>query len=71
MKKVLLLSLLLVACNYPQLSRTARDVQYVQDERTGLCFAVTDNGESMSSSRVSHVYSHVPCTPEVERLIKK
>lgn len=47
-------------------------IAYFKDYRTGLCFSMTavsrmDSGGKWSSS-VSH--SNVPCTPEVEKLLR-
>lgn len=41
---------------------------YYKDTRTNLCFVVSgiNNGHMVTY----HVYSNVPCTPEVEKLIK-
>jgi len=37
---------------------------YIQDTRTGLCFAQYSHGHHEG-------YAHVPCSPEVMKLIKK
>jgi hypothetical protein len=75
MKKLLLL-LVLVACNRDEarklVSPTVEDkvveLTYVKDTRTKLCFAVSWVSEYPIGT--AYVYSSVPCTPEVERLIK-
>lgn len=59
---VLVLSLLLCGCNE---SRISHDLGYFKDSRTGLCFAVY-GVIGMSTT----LLTHVPCTPEVERLIR-
>lgn len=62
MKKIVLLSLLLVGCSLTpgELYDRAASVQYMRDSRTNLCFAVNPNNGSMTN---------VPCTPEVEKLL--
>lgn len=40
----------------------SKDILYLKDQRTNMCFAKTTDGTSVTN---------VPCTPEVEKLIKK
>lgn len=76
MKKILL-CLFLLGCDEPsresirkQVSPTiherAQEIFYTKDERTGLCFAYN----SILTDVNSYVFSNVPCTPEVEKLIR-
>jgi len=72
MKKILLLMCLgLLACD--QISTTpnqdAQTIRYVKDQRTGLCFAYNYVSGSAYGGG-GEVLTHVPCTPEVEKLIK-
>jgi hypothetical protein len=45
-------------------AQISRDTEYHRDNRTSLCFAVMGYGYGQTMA-------HVPCTPEVEKLIKK
>lgn len=72
MKKILLL-LALVACDKNSVHEfisphdNVADVTYVKDSRTGLCFAVSYVSEYPVGT--ADVYTSVPCSPEVEKLI--
>ena len=74
MRSILIL-LCILGCTPPSsenipstLSQEVNSINYVKDNRTGLCFAVSYVGEYPIGS--SHILSNVPCTPEVEKLIK-
>jgi hypothetical protein len=73
MKKFLLL-LALVACDKDSVHEfisphdNVANVTYVKDSRTGFCFAVSYVSEYPVGT--ANIYNNVPCTPEVERLIK-
>lgn len=76
MKKILLLSLFLLACDEetrrqfnPTPQESAQDIHYVKDNRTGLCFVYNNIGMSAQGGG-GDVYTNVPCTPEVEKLIR-
>ena len=75
--KLTIISLLLMACDEPKtnngekLSPTAQNVGYVKDERTGLCFVDNVVHDGYYGLGFTHVYSNVPCSPEVERLLVK
>ncbi len=58
----LAVGLLVMAC--ANTNDRIQSMQYFKDDKTGLCFAA----KHMSMNNA--VMSHVPCTPEVERLIK-
>ena len=75
MSKFLLL-LCLLGCNksggssfITSPSEEVNHLDYYKDNRTNLCFArnVFQNGTSMFNE---YIYVNVPCTPEVEKLIK-
>lgn len=71
MKKILML-LCLVGCMPTGPEYTKQEVQtieYYKDTRTNLCFVrnVVENSNAFSYN----VFTNVPCTPEVERLIAK
>lgn len=42
-----------------------KDIQYIKDNNTGLCFAVRDLEFAWA------LFTNVPCTPEVEKLLNK
>ncbi len=76
MKKILL-CLLLISCNedsresfrkevFPTAHEEAQRIFYVKDNRTNLCFV----RNSILTDVNSVVFTNVPCTPEVEKLIK-
>ncbi len=77
MKKTLLvLVLCLLGCNestrkemFPTPQESAQGITYVKDQRTGLCFVYNSIGMSAQGGG-GDVYTNVPCTPEVEKLIK-
>lgn len=76
MKKILLLCLLLLACDEetrrrmnPTPQEEAQEIHYVKDNRTGLCFVYNSIGMSAQGGG-GDVYTNVPCTPEVEKLIR-
>lgn len=73
----LLLLLSLVACDkasdsqlpkpsYDQ--KNAQSIAYVRDDRTGLCFVLSYVSEYPIGTAT--IYSHVPCTDRVEKLVK-
>lgn len=77
MKNIILLCLVLFACNedsrenfrkeaFPTVQEQALRVTYVKDSRTNLCFVYN----SVLTDVNSVVFTNVPCSPEVERLIK-
>jgi hypothetical protein len=53
---------------FPSTAERASQITYVKDSRTNLCYAYNsvNNGHGLSSD----VFANVPCTPEVEKLIK-
>jgi hypothetical protein len=63
-------TLILSACNPPETSTASQSgvggIKYFKDTRTGLCFA----SASTSLTNNAATLTYVPCTPEVERLIK-
>ena len=70
MKKLLVL-LCLVGCGMTGPSETNKEAQtleYYKDNRTGLCFV--RNTVENSNGFSYNVFTYVPCTPEVEALIK-
>lgn len=76
MNKILLLCLVLCACDEetrkrlnPTPQEEAQTIHYVKDNRTGLCFVYNSIGMSAQGGG-GDVYTNVPCTPEVEKLIK-
>lgn len=74
--KALLLCLLIAlsGCVHPQqlsksdTSDVLNGLQYVKDVRTGLCFATLTGSNGHVGLLVS--IANVPCSPDVERLIK-
>jgi hypothetical protein len=76
MKKILL-CLFLIGCSegsreefrkevFPTAHEEAQRIFYVKDARTNLCFV----RNSVLTDVNSVVFTNVPCTPEVEKLIK-
>lgn len=53
---------------FPSAAQRASQITYVKDSRTNLCYVYNyvDNGHGFSSD----IFVNVPCTPEVEKLIK-
>jgi hypothetical protein len=75
--KVSSLCLLLLGCNesarkefFPTPTENAQRILYVKDQRTGLCFVFNSVGASAQGGG-GDVYTNVPCSPEVERLINE
>jgi hypothetical protein len=68
MKKILLCLLLVMGCEVQKPQDEVQTIEYYKDSRTGLCFV--NNSINNGHWMVYHVYSNVPCTPEVEKLIK-
>ena len=69
MKKHLLL-LCLIGCiptNIIETKQEVQSVEYYQDARTNLCFVrnIVTNSQGFSDN----VFTYVPCTPEVEKVI--
>ena len=72
MKSLIVLTVFLLACSPESLKQQQKEsidygmntLEYCKDTRTGLCFAGCNLGWQTS------VLANVPCTPEVERLIK-
>ena len=67
--------LCLVACSqqerdnfFPSLNKRAGQITYVKDSRTNLCFVYNEVTNSNLGSY--DIFTNVPCTPEVEELIK-
>lgn len=57
------ISLLLAGCREPR--EEVEQIRYYKDSRTNLCFVVNRTyGDAL-------VFTNVPCTPEVERLIDR
>lgn len=74
--KLMTISLLVLGCDQPQtngqnLSPTAQNIGYVKDERTGLCFVDNIVHDGYYGLGYTHVYTNVPCSPEVERILVK
>jgi PBP1b-binding outer membrane lipoprotein LpoB len=74
--KVVIISLVLTGCSekamneaFPSEYQRAQNLSYVKDERTNLCFV--HNYVQNSSLGTYHIFTNVPCSPEVEKLIKK
>lgn len=53
---------------FPDTAQRVSEITYVKDKRTNLCFAhnSVNNGHGFAYD----VFVNVPCTPEVESLIK-
>jgi hypothetical protein len=67
-----LLLLVLVGCgitNPTQTKQEAQTLEYYKDTRTNLCFV--RNAVENSNGFAYNVFTNVPCTPEVEKLITK
>jgi hypothetical protein len=71
-----LLLLLCLGCDektkrefFPSAAGRVIQITYTQDARTGLCFAV--NSVTNSNGFSDDVFTNVPCTPEVEKLLLK
>ena len=63
--------LLLVACGITNPAETKKEIEqieYYKDSRTNLCFvrSAVENSNAIGYN----VFTYVPCTPEVEKLIK-
>ena len=74
MKKIVIALLLLVGCATPEEQVRYSQIKlhsliYYKDDRTNLCFVDNDVYNHYGSD--SHVFANVPCSPEVEVLIKK
>jgi hypothetical protein len=73
-KTILLVSLCLLGCNslqektFPTTSEEVNQLIYYKDQRTQLCFIENDVPTSPFSATI---FSNVPCTPEVEKLISE
>ena len=74
--KVAIISLLLLGCSeqtrkemFPSATESAQHIRYVKDKRTNLCFVY--NYVTNSSMGSYDVYTNVPCTPEVEKLLEE
>jgi hypothetical protein len=71
-KTIVLISLCLLGCGVlrektlPTTSEEANQLLYYKDHRTQLCFIENDIPTSPFNTTV---FSYVPCTPEVEKLI--
>ena len=52
----------------PTPSQEAQHVTYLKDGRTGLCFATSYVSEYPFGTAT--IFANVPCSPEVEKLIK-
>lgn len=70
MKILMALTMLLVGCDQviSNPDRDANQLYYVKDERTGLCFVYNSIGMSAQGGG-GDVYTNVPCTTEVEKVI--
>lgn len=64
MKYLGLTAVLFAISCVPENNEVLNTISYFRDERTGLCFAARALGFNQG------VMSNVPCTAEVERLIK-
>lgn len=77
MKTLIVIALLsTIGCNAetrkslaPTTEEKAGMVKYVKDPRTNLCFAVSWVSEYPIGQ--ADIYSNVPCSPEVEKLVSK
>lgn len=45
-------------------------IKYVQDSRTGLCFAATASRKAANLETTGLGLTHVPCTEDVLKLVK-
>lgn len=70
--KQLILLLCLTSCIGPSdvesTKEEAQVLEYYKDTRTNLCFV--RNSVTNSQAISYNVFTNVPCTPEVEKLIK-
>jgi hypothetical protein len=73
---ILLLCFSLLACSeesrkkfFPEPDEKVQGITYVKDKRTGLCF-VYNSVSGSAQGGGGDVYTNVPCSPEVEKLIK-
>lgn len=71
MKYILILAIFIMGCETlkqqgieNEKNLINQDLSYYKDSKTGLCFAAISIGSTAQS------VTNVPCTPEVERLIK-
>lgn len=64
MKKYLITITILLGCSSFNEEGRMVDIVYTKDRRTNLCFA------SMYPTSTQYVLTNVPCTPEVERLVR-
>ena len=54
---------------FPPVEKRVTQITYVQDPRTNLCFV--NNEVSNAEIGSSDVFTNVPCTPEVLKLVGK
>lgn len=69
--KLILLLLCLVGCGVSGSTQTKEEatrLEYYKDSRTNLCFV--RNSVTNSNGFSDNVFTNVPCTPEVEKLVK-
>lgn len=70
---IIAMALLIAGCGVSTSSNVnvdGDDVRYVQDERTGLCFAVTASRKAFKVDTTGLGFTNVPCTEEVLALVK-
>lgn len=69
--KIILLSVCLLGCSAlnPSEEKQVTNLRYYKDDRTNLCFV--HNSVTSSNGWTYDIFTHVPCTTEVEELIKK
>lgn len=67
---------LIVGCNestrkemFPSDAEQTNRLRYFKDNRTNLCFTLSLVSEYPAGT--ANIYSYVPCTPEVEKLLIK
>jgi hypothetical protein len=72
----ILLVFLVIGCDentkkefFPSPAQKANSITYVKDERTQLCFVY--NYVTNSSMGSYDIFTNVPCSPEVEKLLVK
>lgn len=76
MKKILLCLVFLLGCDkgsvdfFPHAGDEVNKIRYFKDSRTNLCFALSTFTGGGALPQNESVFSNVPCTPEVEKLIK-
>ncbi|MBK1667000.1 hypothetical protein CKO28_02945 [Rhodovibrio sodomensis] len=66
-------ALLLTGCGAStsgNLTIDPQDIQYVQDSRTGLCFAFVGSGKKLDPDTSGVAMSNVPCSDKVMALIE-